>query len=113
MNIKVEVEGRIKRIGEIQEIGANGFQKREVIIETVSGEFDQTIKCELFKKNLDKIDGFNEGDMVLAHCNLRGREHNGQRGVAVFNTVEAWRFERVQGGSATQVQNHGSDEPPF
>jgi hypothetical protein len=59
----MELNGTIKNIGQTQEIGSNGFRKRELVIETFE-QYPQTIlvefvqdKCDLLKssrQNLDK-----------------------------------------------------------
>lgn len=46
------------------------------------------------------LDQFNDGEEIKVQFNLRGREWNGPQGVKYFNTLEAWRIERMQGGGS-------------
>ena len=44
--------------------------------------------------------------------NLRGREWNGPQGIKYFNTLEAWRIEKMSGGVSnqnSQAQSNNSE----
>jgi hypothetical protein len=58
------------------------------------------------------LDSFNHGDEIKVQFNLRGREWNGPQGIKYFNTLEAWRIEKVGAGqsSAPAQNNAGMQE---
>jgi hypothetical protein len=58
------------------------------------------------------LDSFNQGDEIKVQFNLRGREWNGPQGIKYFNTLEAWRIEKVAAGqsSAPAQSNAGMQE---
>lgn len=81
---KMEISGKLNRIGEIQTFN-KGFQKREFVIET-EGEYPQLIKFELVKDNVDKID-FPIGTFLTVTFDIRGNEWKGK----IYNNLVAWR----------------------
>lgn len=65
----------------------------------------------IFQVTQDKcavLDQFKVGDELKVQLNLRGREWNGPQGVKYFNTLEAWRIEKVGAGSAPAASNSTS-----
>ena len=53
----MELQGRIKLITPIQEYGANGFRKRELIIVTEE-QYPQTISLEFTQGNCELLNGY-------------------------------------------------------
>ena len=73
-------------------------------------------------------DQYKTGDEVSVDFNLRGREWNGPQGIKYFNTLDAWKIEKLSGsventasvkedsiGDVTSftADNGGSDDLPF
>jgi hypothetical protein len=54
------------------------------------------------------LDQFRDGDEIRVQFNLRGREWNGPQGIKYFNTLEAWRIEKVQGGNSSSAPQQSS-----
>jgi len=103
-----EVEGNVKKVGETQTFGDNGFQKAELWLETeLDSKYPQTVSIEFVKDGIDKIQGLAEGEKVLVSCNLRGREYNGR----VFNSLNGWKVERMGDSSEAPNDSPNSDEP--
>jgi len=122
----MEVEGRIKVIGETQTFGSNGFRKREVVV-TTEEQYPQDIMIEFVQDKVDVLNNYNVGQNVKIGINLRGREWvNPQGEVKYFNTIQGWRIEAVNGSGgqvppapaqafepATDVNTEEHDDLPF
>ncbi|MCB0398815.1 MAG: DUF3127 domain-containing protein [Winogradskyella sp.] len=92
----MEVQGRIKVIGETQTFGSNGFRKREVVV-TTEEQYPQHLMIEFIQDKTDLLDNYQAGQQVKVSINLRGREWvNPQGETKYFNTIQGWRIEAVQ-----------------
>jgi len=93
-----KIQGTVKVINPTQVI-SDRFSKREFVIETQDTYPQQVI----FQTTQDKcalLDQVQVGEFVDVSFNLRGREWTSPQGeVKYFNTVEAWRIERVGQGT--------------
>jgi len=69
----MEIQGRIKVITPIQTFGANGFQKRELIIVTEE-QYPQTISLDFTQGNCELLNGYQPGQVVKVTFDIRGRE---------------------------------------
>jgi len=99
----MEVEGKIKVIGETKEYGSNGFRKREVVI-TTEEQYPQFLNIEFIQDKTDIVDNFKVGDQVKIGINLKGREWVSPQGeTKYFNSIQGWRIEKV--GQAQGSQN--------
>ena len=118
MNIKqsdMEVQGKIKVIGEVQTFGSSGFKKREIVVITEE-QYPQTIMVEFVQDKTDLLNNFNVGQDVKISINLRGREWaNPQGEIKYFNSLNGWRIENVQtaapSGGATPAPPADKFEP--
>ena len=96
----MEVQGRIKMIGETQTFGNNGFRKREIVV-TTDEQYPQHIMVEFVQDKTDLLNNYKEGQQVKISINLRGREWvNPQGETKYFNSIQGWRIEAVQSGSS-------------
>ena len=87
-----EVQGKIYRIGNTETFGANGFTKRELIVE-VPGQYPQFIALELHKDKCSLVDGRKVGDQVHAYYNLNGRLWTSPKGEErCFNSLLIWKL---------------------
>jgi translation initiation factor IF-3 len=92
----MEVQGKIKFIGETQTFGNNGFRKREVVV-TTEEQYPQHIMVEFVQDKTDLLNNFKEGQQVKISINLRGREWTNPQGeVKYFNSIQGWRVEAAQ-----------------
>ncbi len=95
----MEVQGRIKMIGETQTFGNNGFRKREIVV-TTDEQYPQHIMVEFVQDKTDLLNNYKEGQQVKISINLRGREWvNPQGETKYFNSIQGWRIEAVQAES--------------
>tara|TARA_R100001369_G_scaffold29172_4_gene52698 strand:+ start:188968 stop:189342 length:375 start_codon:yes stop_codon:yes gene_type:complete len=103
----MEVEGKIKMIGETQTFGSNGFRKREMVV-TTEEQYPQHIMIEFVQDKTDLLNNFQVGQPVKIGVNLRGREWvNPQGETKYFNSIQGWRIENLQAGSTP-----GQQTPP-
>ena len=111
----MEVQGKIKMIGETQTFGNNGFRKREVVV-TTEEQYPQHIMVEFVQDKTDLLNNFNVGQPVKISINLRGREWvNPQGETKYFNSIQGWRIEgaqqEAQGGGMPPVPPADAFEP--
>lgn len=103
----MEIQGRIKKIGETQTFGSNGFRKREIVIVTEE-QYPQPLMVEFVQDKTDLLNNYSEGQMVKISINLRGREWQSPQGeIKYFNSIQGWRIENLQ------AQASSTDMPPI
>lgn len=99
----MEVQGRIKVIGETQTFGNNGFRKREVVV-TTEEQYPQHIMVEFVQDKTDLLNNYQVGQQVKININLRGREWvNPQGETKYFNSIQGWRIEALQNENAENL----------
>ena len=102
----MEVQGKIKMVGDTQTFGSNGFRKREVVV-TTEEQYPQHLMVEFVQDKCDLLNNFNVGQQVKISINLRGREWvNPQGETKYFNSIQGWRIESLQQDAA------GAGMPP-
>ena len=105
-SVKMEVQGRIKMIGETETVGSNGFRKRDVVV-TTEEQYPQHISVQFVQDKTDLLNSYKVGQQVKININLRGREWTSPQGeVKYFNTIQGWRIEAIQAEGAS------GDMPP-
>ncbi len=90
------------------------FAKREFVINDASSMYPQDIVFQAAQDKCSMLDGFQPGEQVEVSFNLRGREWTSPQGeVRYFNTLDAWRIERVgQGMPQTGPSDMNLDPVP-
>lgn len=102
----MELQGKIKLIGETQTFGSNGFRKREVVI-TTEEQYPQSIMIEFTQDKSDLLNAYSVGQNVKISINVRGREWvNPQGETKYFNSINGWRIENID-------QSVSNDMPPM
>lgn len=92
----MEIQGKIKLIGETQTFGSNGFRKRELVV-TTEEQYPQHLMVEFVQDKSDLLDNYQVGQMVKISINLRGREWVSPQGeTKYFNSIQGWRIENLQ-----------------
>lgn len=95
----MEVTGTLKVKFDTQRV-SDKFQKREFVLSTdTNTPYPQHVSFQVTQDKCAMLDSYNPGDELRVQFNLRGREWNGPQGIKYFNTLEAWRIEKVSGGS--------------
>lgn len=88
----MEINGKIKKIGNTQSIGSNGFQKRELILVT-DEQYSQILSIEFIQDQCNLLNNFSIDDEVQVSINLRGREWVSAHGeIKYFNTFQGWKI---------------------
>lgn len=127
----MEVQGKVKLVGETQTFGSNGFRKRELVV-TTEEQYPQHIMIEFVQDKTDLLNNIAPGQDVKVSINLRGREWldpktNTNR---YFNSVQGWRIESLAPASngapamppmppadafepATNLNEDDADDLPF
>ena len=96
----MEVVGTLKVKFDTQRVSER-FQKREFVLTTEANTpYPQHVSFQVTQDKCSLLDAYNEGDELRIQFNLRGREWNGPQGVKYFNTLEAWRIEKIQASAA-------------
>ena len=116
----MEIQGKVKLIGETQTFGTNGFRKRELVI-TTEEQYPQYIMVEFVQDKTDLLDNYQVGQMVKISINIRGREWvNPQGETKYFNSIQGWRIENLQQDApaeafepATDLNEEDHDDLPF
>ena len=92
----MEIQGKIKLIGETQSICSNGFRKRELVL-TTEEQYPQHIMVEFIQDKTDLLNNYQVGQQIKVGINLRGREWINPQGEAkYFNAIQGWRIENLQ-----------------
>lgn len=72
------------------------FSKREFVVTDASSMYPQDILFQATQDKCSLLDFIQPNDQVEVSFNLRGREWTSPQGeVKYFNTLEAWRIEKV------------------
>ncbi|CDF80927.1 conserved hypothetical protein (DUF3127) [Formosa agariphila KMM 3901] len=99
----MEVQGKVKMVGETQTFGSNGFRKRELVV-TTEEQYPQHILVEFVQDKTDLLNSYSVGQNVKVSINLRGREWvNPQGETKYFNSIQGWRIEAVQESASGAV----------
>lgn len=105
----MEVQGKVKMIGETQTFGNNGFRKRDIVV-TTEEQYPQHISIEFHQDKTDLLNNYAAGQNVKISINLRGREWVSPQGeTKYFNSVVGWRIENLTAANAGGTQ----DLPPM
>ena len=92
----MEIQGRIKMIGQTQTFGSNGFRKRELVV-TTEEQYPQHLLVEFVQDKCDLLNNYQVGQQIKVSINLRGREWvNPQGETKYFNSIQGWRIENLQ-----------------
>jgi len=94
-----KLAGTVKVINPTVQVSEK-FSKREFVITDSSSMYPQDIMFQLTQDKCALIDGVQTNDQVEVSFNLRGREWTSPQGeVKYFNTLEAWRIDKMGAGS--------------
>jgi hypothetical protein len=98
------IVGKLKVKGTEQQVSEK-FRKRDFVITDDSSQYPQHISFQLAQDKVDLIDPYRVGDEIKVFFNLRGREWKSPKDgeVKCFNTIEAWKIERISSASSNPV----------
>ena len=97
-----KLTGTLKVVKDTEQV-TEKFSKREFVIQDASSMYPQDIAFQAAQDKCSMLDGFMEGEEVEVSFNLRGREWTSPQGeVKYFNTLDAWRIEKIGQGAPAQ-----------
>ena len=97
----MQVQGKIKIIGEVQTFGED-FTKRQLVV-TTDDQYPQLISIDFLKDKCDLLNSYKVGQSVDVSINLGGREWINPQGEAkYFNSVTGWKIEAVTQAEPSQ-----------
>ncbi len=93
-----ELTGKLFEKYDTQQMNDN-FKKRDFVIEVVTNlngnQFTDYIKLQLTQDRCNLIDMININDYIKVNFNIKGRKWEKEGNVNYFNTLDAWRVEKV------------------
>lgn len=93
-----KLSGTVKVVNSTVQVSEK-FSKREFVVTDTSSMYPQDIMFQSTQDKCSMLDAVQPGDQVEVSFNLRGREWTSPQGeVKYFNTLEAWRIEKVGQG---------------
>ena len=109
MNIK----GKLINISETNQV-SDKFSKREFVVEFAENpQYPEVIQLEFIQDKCDLLDQYSVGQEVDVAFNLKGRKWTNPQGVdKYFNTLQAWKIEKV-GDAPSPGNEEDSDDLPF
>ena len=111
----MEVNGKIKLIGNTQEVSAS-FKKRELVV-TTDEQYPQHILIDFAQDKCEILNNYKVGQEVKVSINLRGREWTNPQGeVKYFNQIQGWRIEKMEATATNEPESLSAQfeqDPPF
>ncbi len=87
------------------------FSKRDFVITTdETTQYPQFVSMQLTQDKCSVLNDIIVGDEIKVDFNLQGREWNGPQGIKYFNTLQAWRIEKIGGTVQAQQQPQQATE---
>lgn len=77
----------------------SSFQTRDLVIMTEEN-YPQYVKFQLTQERCAALDGYQEGEKIKVHFDLKGREWQGK----YLTNLNAWKLEKVSGTAAPPPQ---------
>lgn len=103
----MEIIGRVKVIGQTQQISEK-FKKRDlVIVDESKAEYHQPISFQLTQDRCVLADKVSEGQEVTAKFNIRGKEYADRNTgeTKYFNTLEIWAISSLVSSKPAATQD--------
>lgn len=84
------------------------FSKREFVVTDASSMYPQDIMFQATQDKCALLDSIQQNEQVEVSFNLRGREWTSPQGeVKYFNTLEAWRIEKIGATAPAGIPQSG------
>ncbi len=102
-----KLTGTVKVVNDTVQISEK-FSKREFVVTDTSSMYPQDILFQATQDKCSLLDTVQPGDQVDVSFNLRGREWTSPQGeVKYFNTLEAWRIEKMGANTSQGIPQGG------
>lgn len=102
-----DITGIIRIIGNTESFGANGFTKRQIVVDT-DEQYSQALAIDFVKDKCTILDNYNVGDQVKVSYNLRGNEFNGK----FYCNIQGWRIEKTDSAPRQESAVNNYDNQP-
>lgn len=113
MSASFKITGTVHALMDTKQVSER-FRKREFALVVPDGKYPQTLLLECTGDNISQLDVVSVGDEVNVEINLRGREWTSPKGeTKFFNTLVAWRVERVAQPQPSAPQTRMDEAPGF
>lgn len=93
-----ELTGKLLEKSDVQALNDN-FRKRDFVIEVTTNfsgnQYSDFIKMQLTQDRCNILDLFKTNDIVKVNFNIKGRKWEKDGNTNYFNTLDAWRIEKV------------------
>jgi hypothetical protein len=96
----MQVEGKVAHIGQTETVGANGFTKRLLVVDT-GAQYDALTPIEFKKDKVALLDNLKVGQTVKVSINLGGREYSGK----YYPSITGWKIEATTIAASNQRAN--------
>ena len=104
--VMLNVKGKLKVKGDEVQV-SDKFRKREFVVTIdASSAYPQHVQFQLVQDKCGLIEGFGIGEEISVSFNLRGREWTKDNQVKYFNSLDAWKIERL--GNSGHAENSGA-----
>ena len=86
--MEVVIVGLVKELKAIEKFDS-GFQKRQIVITELEGDYPQDIPIDFVQNGISKLDNVKVGDKVEVKANLRGSEFASKN----YVSLQGWFFK--------------------
>ena len=109
----MQVKGKLYEIFDTITIKET-FRKREFVLEYAENpSYPELLKFEMIQDKCDLLNDYQKDDEVEVHFNLKGRKWTDPKGEdKYFNSLQAWRIDKVQAQAEPSFHNSPSGEEP-
>ncbi len=114
----MDITGKVAVIMSEQQV-SDKFKKKEFVLTDDSSQYPQHILFQTVQDKTGILDNLKVGDEIKVYFNLRGRKYEKDGKTSYFNSLDAWRLEKIGEHTETSVseaQNTASgnnDDLPF
>lgn len=101
----MEIQGKLHKKFDTQSV-TDTFRKRDFVVEYADNPlYPQFVQFQCTQDRCSLLDNFREGDKIEVTFNLRGKEYDDRNGGGkkYFNTLEAWRIQKVEAQPGEQT----------
>jgi ribosomal protein L3 len=88
------IKGQIKAVKETVQV-TDSFKKREFVITTNEDKYPQDILFQLSQDKVSLLDTIQVNELVEVDFNLRGRGFEKDGVTKYFNSLEAWKINKI------------------
>ena len=103
----MEIKGTLEAIFETKEF-KSGFKKREFVVNT-GGDYPQSVKMEVVKDNIAKLNELPIGSRAKCKIDIRGRLYEGN----YYNNILAWAIDGSGAKSSKKAEVKEESDLPF